>query len=90
MSEHEPRAAEPMAIDAATVVRDEATLRRVAEVYDAKYGWPVTSRDGAYDAPCGAPTAGPPLYDLYRITPAVVLGLGTDESFAPRSTRWRF
>jgi hypothetical protein len=31
----------------------------VAEAYAAKYEWPVTVRDGAFDAD-GAPTAGPP------------------------------
>jgi hypothetical protein len=36
-------------------VRDEATLRGVTDVYDAKYGWPITIRsDGAFDAPYGA------------------------------------
>jgi nitroimidazol reductase NimA-like FMN-containing flavoprotein (pyridoxamine 5'-phosphate oxidase superfamily) len=74
----------------ASFVRDDDTLRKVAKAYDEKYGWPVTIQDGAYDAPYGAPTAGPPPYELYRITPTVVLGFGTDETYAPRSTRFRF
>jgi nitroimidazol reductase NimA-like FMN-containing flavoprotein (pyridoxamine 5'-phosphate oxidase superfamily) len=74
----------------ASRVDDEATLQRVAEAYHSKYGWPVTVRDGAFDAPYAAPTAGPPPYQPYAVTPTVVLGLGTDGRFAPRSTRWRF
>jgi nitroimidazol reductase NimA-like FMN-containing flavoprotein (pyridoxamine 5'-phosphate oxidase superfamily) len=69
-------------------VTDAAWLQRVA--YLAKYGWPVTVRDGAFDAPYGAPTSGPPPYEVYGITAAVVFGFGTDETFAPLSTRWRF
>ena len=69
-------------------VRDEATLRLIAEAYDAKYGWPLTVRDdGAFDAPYGAPSAGPPPYEPYRITPSVGFGLGMDEPFG--ATRWR-
>ena len=45
-------------------VDDDATLQRVAAAYDAKYGWPVTIVDGAFDAPYGAPTAGPPPYEV--------------------------
>lgn len=71
-------------------VEDEATLQRVAEAYHSKYQWPVTLQDGAFDAPYGAPTAGPPPYQPYVVNPVVVYGLGTNEHFAPRSTRWRF
>ena len=71
-------------------VGTEAKLRRVADAYISKYGWPVTVRDGAFDAPYGAPTSGPPPYEVYELTPAVVLGFGTDNTFGPRSTRWRF
>lgn len=71
-------------------VDDDATLQRIAEAYHAKYGWPVTVGDGAFDAPDGAPSAGPPPYQPYAVTPTVVFGFGTDDRFAPRSTRWRF
>ena len=54
-----------------------------------KYGWPPTVADGAFDAPYGAPTAGPPPYEVYEITARTVYGFGTDEEHAPRSTRWR-
>ena len=73
--------------EAARVV-DEATLRRVADVYASKYGWHVTVRDGAFDDAEGAPTAGPPPFDLYEVAPTVVFGFATDATLAP--TRWRF
>jgi nitroimidazol reductase NimA-like FMN-containing flavoprotein (pyridoxamine 5'-phosphate oxidase superfamily) len=72
----------------AVMVRDEATLRRVADAYSATYGWNVTVRDGAFHDAEGAPTAGPPPYDVYEITPTVAFGFGTDETVTP--TRWRF
>lgn len=71
-------------------VSDQPTLERIAEEYRAKYGWPVTVRDGAFHAPYGAPTAGPPPYQPYRLAPDLILGLGTTERYAMHSTRWRF
>jgi hypothetical protein len=72
----------------AVTTRDDATLRRVADAYAAVYGWHVTVRDGAFHEAEGAPTAGPPPYDVYEVTPVVAFGFGTDESLTP--TRWRF
>ena len=74
----------------AVKVVEPTHLQRVAEAYASKYGWPPTVQDGAFDAPYGAPTAGPPPYEVYEITPTVVYGFGTDDEHAPRSTRWRF
>ncbi len=74
---------------AARVAGDDH-LRRVAEIYADKYGWHPVVADGAFDAPYGAPTAGPPPYEVYEITPTVVYGFGVDEEHAPRSTRWSF
>jgi pimeloyl-ACP methyl ester carboxylesterase len=71
----------------ATRVVDEAALRRVADEYAAKYAWPVTVRDAAFDAE-GAPSAGPPPYHIYELKPAVAFGFPTDEMFSP--TRWEF
>jgi nitroimidazol reductase NimA-like FMN-containing flavoprotein (pyridoxamine 5'-phosphate oxidase superfamily) len=72
----------------ATKVTGEARLRRVAEVYMTKYGWPVTVRDGAFYGD-GAPTAGPPPYDVYEVVPTTAFGFPTEEeTFSP--TRWRF
>lgn len=74
----------------ATRVSDPARLQRAAAGYNAKYEWPATVLDGAFDAPYGAPTAGPLPYDVYEITPTAVFAFGTDETFAPRSTCWRW
>ena len=72
----------------AAKVREEARLQRVADLYASKYDWPVIVREGAFYADYGAPTAGPPPYDVYELTPRLVYGFGTEESFSP--TRWRF
>ncbi len=74
----------------ATPVTDDATLHRLAETYRAKYGWPVTVVGGAFDAPYGAPTAGPPPYHPYEITPVTVYGFGTADEYGGRTTRFRF
>ena len=68
-------------------VSQEARLHRVAEVYMTKYEWPVTVRDGAFYAD-GAPTAGPPPYEVYEVIPTTAFGFPWDETFNP--TRWRF
>jgi nitroimidazol reductase NimA-like FMN-containing flavoprotein (pyridoxamine 5'-phosphate oxidase superfamily) len=71
----------------AVKVRDDATLQLVADAYAAQQGWNVIVRDGAFVAD-GAPTAGPPPYDVYEVAPTTVYAFGTDERFSP--TRWRF
>ncbi len=75
---------------AAAKVVDVVRLQRVADAYASKYGWPPTVKDGVLEAPSGAPTAGPPPYEVYEIRPTVVYGFGTDDEHAPRSTRWQF
>jgi Pyridoxamine 5'-phosphate oxidase len=72
----------------ASIVRDDATLARVADACASIYGWQVTVREGAFHAAGGAPTAGPPPYDVYEVTPAVAFGLPVGEGIVP--TRWRF
>ena len=72
----------------AAKVNDEGKLQRVADVYASKYGWHVTVSNGVFYADYGAPTAGPPPYEVYEVTPTTVFGFGTDETFSP--TRWRF
>jgi nitroimidazol reductase NimA-like FMN-containing flavoprotein (pyridoxamine 5'-phosphate oxidase superfamily) len=72
----------------AVKINDEAKLQRVADVYASKYDWHVTVRDGVFYADYGAPTAGPPPFEVYEIAPTVAFGFGTEESFSP--TRWRF
>jgi hypothetical protein len=69
-------------------VKDESKLQRVAHAYAEKYAWQVTVRNAALDADFGAPTAGPPPYAVYELTPSTAFGFGTDETFSP--TRWRF
>jgi nitroimidazol reductase NimA-like FMN-containing flavoprotein (pyridoxamine 5'-phosphate oxidase superfamily) len=72
----------------ASVVRDEAILRAVADAYVTKYQWRVEVEDGAFIADYGAPTAGPPPYHVYRLEADTVYGFGTNETWSP--TRWRF
>ena len=68
-------------------VTDEATLVRLAERYAAQ-GWPATVDHGALTAPYSAPSAGPPPWDLYAITPITAFGVATAEPNG--ATRWRF
>jgi hypothetical protein len=74
----------------ASRVTEDEMLERVADAYRAKYSWPVTVVNGAFDAPYGAPTAGPPPYRPYAITPVTVFGFVIGEATGPRHTRWRF
>lgn len=71
----------------AVKVTDDATLRRLAKIA-ADQGWPATVSDGAFTAPYSAPSAGPPPWDLYVVTPTTAFGVATA---APNgATRWRF
>ena len=69
----------------AAIVRDESTLARLAERYAAQ-GWPAEARDGAITAPYSAPSAGPAPWDLYELTMAKAIGVGTAEPHG--ATRW--
>lgn len=60
------------------VVTHPDALARIAAAYREKYDWTP-------DQP-GAPTAGPPPYDLSRIEPARAFGFPYDDAYAP--TRW--
>lgn len=71
----------------AVKVTDDATLRRVAAVYTSQ-GWQPSVEDGAFTAEYSAPSAGPPPWDVYQVTPVTVFGLGTAEPYG--ATRWRF
>jgi nitroimidazol reductase NimA-like FMN-containing flavoprotein (pyridoxamine 5'-phosphate oxidase superfamily) len=71
----------------ASRVNKEEVLRNVAQAYATKYGWPVSIRGGAFYAE-GAPTAGPPPYQVFRVEPEVIFGFGTDDKY--KATRWRF
>lgn len=80
----------------ATAVTDPPELRRLAETFSSALGWPLEIRDDGLHGP-NAPTAGPPPYMLFRVTPRVAFGLPgmagmfeiePDERHSP--TRWRF
>jgi general stress protein 26 len=71
----------------ATKVTDDATLQRLAERYAAQ-GWPARVEDGALTAPYSAPSAGPPPWYLYALTPSTAFGVATAEPNG--ATRWRF
>lgn len=68
-------------------VTDDATLQRLADRYRA-VGWEPTVKDGAFTAPYSAPSAGPPPWDLYVMTPTVAFGVANAEPYG--ATRWRF
>ena len=71
----------------AAIVRDAAALGAVATAYATKYGWTVEVRDGGLYGE-GAPTAGPPPYDVYLLTPRKAFALPTDDAEA--GTTWQF
>ncbi len=71
----------------ARLVTDEPTLRRLADLYAAQ-GWPASVSGGAITAEYSAPSAGPPPWNLYVVTPSIAFGTATAEPFG--ATRWRF
>jgi Pyridoxamine 5'-phosphate oxidase len=74
-----------------TWIDDRQQLQRVSDAYQDKYSWPVTvTNDSAFDAPYAAPTAGPPPYRVYQLTPTVAYAFGTGNNLGERSTRYRF
>jgi len=68
-------------------VTDEATLQRLAQAYAAQ-GWPARASDGALTAEYSAPSAGPPPWFLYVLTPTTAFGVATAEPHG--ATRWQF
>lgn len=71
----------------AAKVTDNATLQRLAKAYRDQ-GWPASAHDGALTAEYSAPSAGPPPWDLYVVTPRSAFGVATEEPQG--ATRWRF
>jgi nitroimidazol reductase NimA-like FMN-containing flavoprotein (pyridoxamine 5'-phosphate oxidase superfamily) len=81
----------------ASKVTDHTKVQQVVDAYAARLHWPLTVGDGGLLGP-NAPTAGPPPYAVFELTPTTVLGLpgiagteageGAAGSFIP--TRWRF
>lgn len=73
----------------AVKITDDELLKRVAEVYKAKYGWPLTVENHAYTAPYAAPAAGKSPYELYQVRPTKAFAMGSNEP-PYGATRWRF
>jgi hypothetical protein len=69
----------------AAIVREQATLERLAERYA---GWGPQVKDGAFWHEYNAPSAGPPPWDLYEMTIRTVYAVATEEPHG--ATRWRF
>ena len=68
-------------------VTDDETLQRLAKRY-GDGGWPARVEDGAFTYDYSAPSAGPPPWDLYAVTPTTVFGVLAAEPVG--ATRWRF
>jgi general stress protein 26 len=68
-------------------VTDDATLERLAKRY-GEQGWPARVEDGAFTYDYSAPSAGPPPWNLYVVTPTTVFGVLSAEPGG--ATRWRF
>ncbi|HET7472980.1 MAG TPA: pyridoxamine 5'-phosphate oxidase family protein [Candidatus Limnocylindrales bacterium] len=68
-------------------VTDDATLEGIAKRYAAS-GWPARVENGAFTYDYSAPSAGPPPWYVYAITPTTVYGVLAAEPGG--ATRWRF
>jgi PPOX class probable F420-dependent enzyme len=73
----------------ATLVTEPATVAGLAARWAAE-GWPARVDDSgtALTAEFSAPSAGPPPWHVYRLTPRTAMALGTVEPGG--ATRWRF
>ena len=68
----------------AKIIRDEAELQRIATLYS---DWGPQVRDGAFWHEYSAPSAGPPPWDVYEITPTTIYAVATAEPHG--ATRWK-
>lgn len=68
-------------------ITDGPTLERVAERC-REGGWPVQVEGAGFTAPYAAPSAGPPPWNLYRMTVHTAIGNATTEPHG--ATLWRF
>src|SRR4029079_6179844 len=68
-------------------VTDDETTERLAGRY-AESGWPARVENGAFTYDYSAPSAGPPPWNLYEITPTTVFGVLASEPGG--ATRWRY
>jgi nitroimidazol reductase NimA-like FMN-containing flavoprotein (pyridoxamine 5'-phosphate oxidase superfamily) len=70
--------------DAAKVIAQDE-LERVAREF-GEGEWHPEVRDGAFFAEFSAPSAGPPPWQVYRVSPKTIYALGTAEPYG--ATRW--
>ena len=68
-------------------VTDDVTLQKLARRY-ADSGWPARVEDGAFTYDYSAPSAGPPPWYVYAVTPTTAFGVASGEPHG--ATRWRF
>jgi hypothetical protein len=68
----------------AKIIRGDAELQRIAALYS---DWGPQVRDGAFWHEFSAPSAGPPPWDVYAITPTTFYAMATAEPYG--ATRWR-
>jgi len=68
----------------AQIIRDDGELQRIATLYS---GWGPHVRDGAFWHEYSAPSAGPPPWDVYEITPTTIYAVATAKPDG--ATRWR-
>lgn len=68
-------------------VTDQATLERLAGLF-GEQGWRPTVQDGAFHHEFSAPSAGPPPWHLYELTPTKIFALGAAEPYG--ATRYDF
>jgi hypothetical protein len=68
----------------AQIIRDDSELQRIAEQFS---DWGPQVRDGAFWHEYSAPSAGPPPWDVYEITPTTIYAVASEEPHG--ATRWR-
>ena len=68
----------------AKIIRDDGELQRIATLFG---DWGPQVRDGAFWHEFSAPSAGPPPWDVYEITPTTFYAVATAEPNG--ATRWR-
>jgi nitroimidazol reductase NimA-like FMN-containing flavoprotein (pyridoxamine 5'-phosphate oxidase superfamily) len=68
----------------AQIIRDDSELQRIAELFS---DWGPQVRDGAFWHEYSAPSAGPPPWDVYEITPTTLYAVASEEPHG--ATRWR-
>ena len=68
----------------ARILRDDAELQRIATLFG---DWGPQARDGAFWHEYSAPSAGPPPWDVYEISPTTIYAVATAEPNG--ATRWR-